>query len=124
MNYCNKKGAALIETAFSLMILLIIVFGIVEYGRAMFIVNTLNNAAREGARRAAVSPSPIDIDDFVTSAIPFDKTGIDITTSTTMPTAGSGEAITVTITLPFEALTGIIPVPSSLRGEATMRYEL
>jgi len=124
MNLKNKKGAALVETAFAIMLLLTIVFGIFEYGRAMFMTNALNNAAREGARRAAVSPAPIDINAYVRSCIPFDTPGLEITTSITTPTPGSGDPVTVTLTLPFRALTGIIPVPDNLSGEATMRYEL
>lgn len=124
MNLNNQKGSVLVETAIILPILLLFVFGIFEYGRAMLIVNTLNNAAREGARRAAVSAAPINIDAFVTSGIPFDKTGLVITTSPTSPVAGSGAPVKVTVTLPFRALTGIVPVPDSLKGEATMRYEL
>ena len=124
MNLNNQKGAALVEMAIILPILLVLVFGILEYGRVMFMTNVLNNAAREGARRAAVSPAPIDINDYVTSCIPFDTPGLVITPSTTTPTPGAGQPITVTVTLSFESLTGIIPVPDSLSGEATMRYEL
>ena len=122
MNFKNNKGAALVELALTLLLLLTIVFGIFEYGRVMYTINTLNHAAREGARRAAVSPPPIDIEAIVKSSIPFDKDEITITTSTSTP--GSGESVTVTVDLPFQGLTGLVPVPSTLRGEATMRYEL
>ena len=126
MNLNNKKGAALVETAIILPLLLLIVFGIFEFGRAMYMTNTLNNAAREGARRAAVSPTPIDIDAFVTSGIPFDQTGLEITTSNTTPASGSGVPVTVTVTLPFRTVTEMIPMLDgiTLRGQATMRYEL
>ena len=122
MNFKNNKGAALLELALTLLLLLTIVFGIFEYGRVMYITNTLNHAAREGARRAAVTPPPIDINETVENSIPFDKDGIAITTSTSTP--ASGESVTVTVVLPFQGLTGLVPVPDSLRGEATMRYEL
>ena len=116
----------MVELAIILPLLLLIVFGIFEFGRAMYITNTLTNAAREGARRAAVSPAPIDIDAFVTSSIPFDQTGLVITTSTTTPVSGTGVPVTVTITLPFNTVTEMIPLLDGiiLRGEATMRYEL
>jgi len=122
MNLSNQKGAALVEMAIILPILLVLVFGILEYGRVMFMTNVLNNAAREGARRAAVTPTPINVDAYVTSCIPFDKTGIAIITSST--TSGSNTSVKVSITLPFQALTGLVPVPDTLSGEATMRYEL
>ena len=123
MKLNNQKGAALAELALTLLLLMTIVFGIFEYGRAMYITNILNNAAREGARRAAVSSAPINVDAYVTSCIPFDdKTGLEISTNPSAPSTGA--SVTITVTLPFRALTGIVPVPDNLRGEATMRYEL
>ena len=123
MKIKNNKGAALVEMALMLLPLMLIVFGIFEYGRVMYMTNALNNAAREGARRAAVSPAPVDVNAYVASCIPFDAPGLVITTTPT-PAAGSGGPVTVTVTLPFLALTGIVPVPDNIRGEATMRYEL
>lgn len=52
----NNKGQTIVETAIILPILLILVLGIFEFGRAMYIKNTLNNAARAGARAAVVLP--------------------------------------------------------------------
>ena len=51
----KQKGQTLIETAFILMLLLLIVFGITELSRAWFTKNSLKNAARQGARVAAVT---------------------------------------------------------------------
>lgn len=124
MTYFNKKGAALVEMAIVLPLLLLIVFGIFEFGRAMYITNTLNNAAREGVRRAVVMTAPINVDALVTSCIPFDKTGLVITATPAAP--GTGASVTVTVSLPFQTVTEMIPMLDgvALRGEATMRYEL
>lgn len=124
MNIDNQKGAVLVEAALMLPIMFLIVFGIFEFGRALYISNTLNHAAREGARLAAVMPKPINIDSQVANCIPFDKTGITIVTSTSAPAPGA--PVTVTVTLPFHTVTGMIPMLDGtiLRGEATMRYEL
>ncbi len=124
MNLNNQKGAALVEMAIILPILFLIVFGIFEFGRAMYITNTFNNAAREGARLAAVMPVPISIDAHVRNCIPFDQAGLTITTST--PTPASGDPVTVTVTQPFHTITGLIPMLDGkiLKGEATIRYEL
>ena len=62
--YLNRKGQAMLETALVLMIIVVFTFGITEFGRAMYIKNMLNNAARAGARQAVVtgalgaSPNP------------------------------------------------------------------
>jgi hypothetical protein len=52
----NQKGQALVETALVLPLLLLLVMGLFEFGRAMYIKNTLNNAARASARAAVVTP--------------------------------------------------------------------
>ena len=45
----------MVETAFVLFILVMFAFGVTEFGRAMYTKNTLNNAARAGARAAVVT---------------------------------------------------------------------
>lgn len=66
----NFKGQALVEMAIVLPLLLLLVMGIFEFGRAMYIKNTLTHAARAGARTAVVtqgitatgSPVTLDLD--------------------------------------------------------------
>ena len=53
----NKRGQAIIEFAVLLPILLLVLFGITEFGRAIMVKNILHTAAREGARLAVVSDS-------------------------------------------------------------------
>ena len=52
----NERGAALIETAITIPMILLIAVGIFEFGRAYQTWQVLTNAAREGARMA-VTPS-------------------------------------------------------------------
>lgn len=49
-------GQALLEMAIILPLLLLLVLGIFEFGRAMYIQNTLTHSARAGARAAVVTP--------------------------------------------------------------------
>jgi Flp pilus assembly protein TadG len=53
----SEKGAALLEAAITIPILLLIAVGIFEFGRAYQTWQVLTNAAREGAR-VAVLPDP------------------------------------------------------------------
>jgi Flp pilus assembly protein TadG len=57
----NGRGVALLETAVTLPIILMICVGIFEFGRAYQTWQTLTNAAREGAR-VAVSGSTTDLE--------------------------------------------------------------
>jgi Flp pilus assembly protein TadG len=53
----NQRGAALVEAAFTIPILLFIAVGIFEFGRAYQTWLVLTNAAREGARYAVTPGS-------------------------------------------------------------------
>jgi Flp pilus assembly protein TadG len=51
---CGQRGQALIETALTLPIVLVISISIFEFGRALQVWQLLTNAAREGARVAVL----------------------------------------------------------------------
>lgn len=48
------RGATIIEFSLSILIFAIFVFGIVEFGRALFLINMANKAAQSAARLATV----------------------------------------------------------------------
>lgn len=50
----DRRGAAAVEMAIILPLLLTLIFGIIEFGRAMMVQQILVNAAREATRRAIV----------------------------------------------------------------------
>jgi Flp pilus assembly protein TadG len=64
----REDGAAAIEFAIVTVLLLLIVFGILEYGRIYSQVEVLNGAAREGARVGAVQGTKSDIENAVTAS--------------------------------------------------------
>lgn len=51
-----QRGAAMVEFALIALLFFVILFGIIEFARAMFVYNTLVEATRRGARVAAVCP--------------------------------------------------------------------
>ncbi len=51
----RSRGQALVEFAFIFPLIALIAFGFIDVGRAVFTANTLTNAARQGARVAAVN---------------------------------------------------------------------
>lgn len=53
----NQRGVAIIELAVVLLVLFMILFGIMELGRAVWYYNTLGHATHEGARFATVNGS-------------------------------------------------------------------
>ncbi len=54
----RRRGQALTEFALILPIFLLILFGVVDFGRAIYTYNALSNAAREAGRTAIVNQYP------------------------------------------------------------------
>lgn len=56
----KRSGQALVEFALTVPILLLLVVGIIEFGRLMSAYQTITDTAREAARRAVVADAPCD----------------------------------------------------------------
>jgi Flp pilus assembly protein TadG len=54
----DERGVAVVEFALVAPLLLVLIFGIIDLGRAYSTLNQLAASAREGARLAAVLPNP------------------------------------------------------------------
>ncbi len=79
----NRRGAAMVETALVLPIVLLFMFGIFEYGRYFMTMQLLNNAAREGARYAVTHLQPVTIGNTT-----YGNATSDVTTIVTGMTTG------------------------------------
>lgn len=53
----DERGATLVEFAIGASIALTVMFGVLEFGRALWVHNALTDAARRGARYAVLHPS-------------------------------------------------------------------
>ena len=115
--YCMKlkaKGSTLVEFAILLPIFIMLVMGTIEMGWALFIQNTLVDAARHGSRIAvtqSVNDSFIrtEIENYIQNArIPGTPT-IDINPA---PASSQtrGTLITVTVDIPYNSAS-ILPTP-------------
>jgi len=141
----NKElGQTLIETVFVLALLFLLILGIAEFSRAWYVKNSLNNAARIGARVGAVTPglaaetdTPCPGGSAVATAV-CNSAGVPSTAEVTVAVVDtSGDSVipnagdTVTVTVKIDYLTGfspfaILPWLQSLTGlssQASMRYE-
>lgn len=67
----ERRGQALVEFALILPIFVLLLVGILDFGRGVFAFNTLNNAAREGARVAIVDQTAAHIKDMAASRTGF-----------------------------------------------------
>ena len=53
-NKNNERGSTLVEFAIGATVFLTVMFGVIEFGRALWVHNALSDAARRGARYAVV----------------------------------------------------------------------
>jgi hypothetical protein len=138
----DQRGQTLVEFAMVLMILLLIIFGTVDFARLFFTWASMANAAREGARFGTVHP------DQWTSADAADPYNIEARTRALLATLGTstpsveihcfaahgqadgdgpeyctgGNQMYVVVRATFQAWTPIIP-PLNLEARATMVIE-
>lgn len=123
----NAGGNAVIEFALVLPILLLVLFGITEFGRMILTTNILNTASREGARLAAVSPAgeTAAIEARVNEILAAARVTPKTITVEYLPATTS---VRVTVTADFDILSkSVLPTPLrgtiELRGQTVFRFE-
>jgi Flp pilus assembly protein TadG len=136
----NERGAALLETAITLPIILLVSVGIFEFGRAYQTWQVLTNAAREGARVAVVQgTSDADIKTRVVNymhngALP-DGADTMVTVTRNVALTGPDTGTQVVINYPFQFMmlnpivrlitpTSTTGAPITMQSSALMRNEM
>jgi Flp pilus assembly protein TadG len=95
----RDHGAALVEFAILLPILVLLIMGMVEFGRGYNAQITLTQASREGVRILAITK---DASQAVTATENVAATSLDITQLTVTTTAcNSGDPTSLTASYPF-----------------------
>lgn len=118
----SERGSVAVEFALILPILVAVLLGIVEFGRAYNAQITLTAAAREGARVMSIEKSVTATRTAVRAASPSlypELTDSQIQVSPATCTAGTNTTVTVTYRLDF--LTGLFVDGVDLTGKGVMR---
>ena len=127
----SESGASAVEFALLLPVLMMILFGITEFGLALYRQSILTNASREGARLGIVQSIPAITNGQINTAIDTYLTagGVSPGNVTRSIVAGgaTGTPVQVTLTLPYTyavlpGLTGIVPT-INLTAQTVMRHE-
>ncbi|MHB1419234.1 MAG: TadE family protein [Bacillota bacterium] len=123
----NEKGQAMVELAMILPVLIILLFGVIEFGRIFQAYLTVTYAAREGARAGAIGNSDTQVVEVVSSAsIGLDTSLLAVDISPT-GIREPGEALTVSVIYPVTVkapfLEAVFPDPLLVKGKAVMRVE-
>lgn len=132
----KNKGSAAVEFALVMPVLIVLVFGIIEFGLALYDKAVITNASREGARAGIVFRETPMTDGELTSLINDycqDKLvtfGSDTNVRTTITREGalSGDDLTVTVAYKYDylVLPGFISALSgglNLNATTIMRME-
>lgn len=126
-----ESGASAVEFALLLPVLMMILFGIIEFGLALYQQAILTNASREGARLGIVQSVPAITTAAINAAIDryLTPAGVNPANVTRTIVAGgvTGAPVRVTLTLPYSfvvlpALTSVAP-RINLTAWTEMRHE-
>lgn len=124
MHQDSERGAAAVEFAMLLPILIMLAFGIMEFGRAYNVQATLTNAAREGARSMAINKNQDTARTAARNAAIHLNPALqnsNITFSLTTGTSGcpAGDQTIVTVKYNLNTVTGIAG-PFAMTGRGSM----
>lgn len=141
-NSSERQGAALVEAALILPIFFMVVLGIVEFGRAFMMCQLLQNAAREGCRKAvtgAYTKAQVTADiksdmqtggananDVIVTITVTPDTGNPAVANNEVANAATRDLINVVVQVPFSKV-ALIPGnylgSKTLTGRSAMRHE-
>jgi len=126
----SEKGQSMVELALILPIIILILFGILEFGRIFYSYIVITNAAREGARVGAVGSPDSVIIERIREAAPLPHAESNLSITKLEPHVDSrtpGIPLTVEVSydvyLVTPILEDILPNPITLKSRATMRLE-
>ncbi|SDT05978.1 TadE-like protein [Friedmanniella luteola] len=122
----GERGAAAVEFALVVPLLVLLVLGIAEFGRAYYLQTTLSGAAREGVRVMALRNDTGQARTAVRNAaspLVLSDAQIDVTpgSGTCLSTATSSPNATVTIRYTMTFATQLIGTTLDLQGKGVMR---
>jgi Flp pilus assembly protein TadG len=134
MSLCSKlreRGAAAVEFALVLPLLLLVIGGVVDFGRALYTEIILTNAVREGARAAVMSTATLtQVKDRVVAGAPgfsaADLTvGMPLSCSVATPTNARVTVSTQFTWIILEPAMNLVGagsnLPQTLSAEAAMK---
>ncbi|BCV23450.1 TadE/TadG family type IV pilus assembly protein [Gelria sp. Kuro-4] len=126
----SQRGQSLVELALTLPVIILVLFGILEFGRISYSYIVITHAAREGARAGAVGKTDAEIVATIreTAPLPNADTNLHITKLEPSESARtSGLPLTVEVAYDVELVTPLfdklLPNPFTLKSRVTMRIE-
>jgi Flp pilus assembly protein TadG len=137
----RRRGSAMVEVAVCFPVFLMILLGIIEFGRAMSVNQLLNSAARMGCRAAILDGSTNtsvsnsvkqQVSNLVGCSQSIVTVAIAVTDGATgtaiadLSGAGTGDVIKINVSVPFSSVSWSVAKylrTHSVRGECAMQHE-
>ena len=139
-----RRGQSLVEFAIVLPLLMLIVFGVLDLGRAFFALVTITNAAREGARFGVTNINLSDgmsiserdqieaatRDEIVAGGTGIDRAEVDVIPScpSLSGNCGSGVPLQVTVRYPYNSIINTVffgvLFPGNINMERSIEMEI
>jgi Flp pilus assembly protein TadG len=126
----RRRAVAAVEFAVVAPFLVMLILGIIEFGRLIMLQQIVTNASREGARRAIVEAASVGevqtiVSEYLTNAGVSDET--IVITPDTLVALGLGDPVSVEVTVPYGP-NSWLPAPwflggTTLSAESIMRAE-
>jgi Flp pilus assembly protein TadG len=124
----RTRGQSMVEFTLILPVLMLMIFGIYQFGQTYSDYIQVTNAARTGGRKALVSRSDTNgVADTITAAQNatwwLNKSNMVVSVSPAQPWT-TGEEVTVTVTYPYAiSLLGFVAGSGTLKSSTTVRIE-
>jgi Flp pilus assembly protein TadG len=103
----RERGGSIAEFALLAPLFVVLLFGMVEFGLAIYSKGVLTNASREGARMGVIFGTPRKTEAEITTRVQdyLTKAGFNDTAQVTINVTGeggsSGSSLSVTVTYPY-----------------------
>ena len=101
----KQEGASLVEFSVIAPLFVILLFGLVEFGMAIYDKGVLTNASREGARFGVVYSNPRKTETDIGDKVQLYLTNVGFTDTASINVTGaggnSGASLQVTVTYPY-----------------------
>src|SRR6476661_5015651 len=136
MGRAGSRAQALVEFALVAPLFFLLIFAVIDFGRYVYYVQILNNAAREGARYAivhgnnsldATGPTSSDPSGSAVKTVVrqyavgvIGDSSVLVVTPTWNPSTlnGRGTEVTVRVSYPFHSVIPVVPIPPvTINGE-------
>ncbi len=124
----NESGQSLVEMALVLPVLLLLLVGIIDFGRVLYSYSHLHLATQEAVRLGGLGRDDNEIVTFAKDYIHIgDSSKLQVVITPSDTTRKSGQYVTVELEYPLELITPIIseliPNPIQLKVDSTIRVE-